>query len=217
MEHLHSLNESQHLPTFLDMLKEVANIGAGNAATAFSALLNKKVNMHVPSVHIYTYQEVVEVNGNDENLTVGGLSCVSGPLSSQLLLLMSHQNVEQWITDLLHSQNEAFHSLYDHMEQSAIAELMNILTGAYASALGDFFQEPLFCSLPAISLDMSAALISDACIAQSDDYDQLLVIQTSMVFVEESTKEICQLMIFLDAHSLTQIVRGVTDGCNEYE
>lgn len=100
--------------------------------------------MRVPSVHIYTYQEVVEANGNDENVTVGGLSQVSGSLSSQLLLLMSYQNVERWIANLLQSQNEMFSSLYDHMEQSALAELMNMLTGAYASALGDFLKNHSF-------------------------------------------------------------------------
>ncbi|MCA1028491.1 chemotaxis protein CheC [Cytobacillus kochii] len=203
----YSINDRHHLPKFIDMLKEVANIGAGNAATALSSLLDKKVNMHVPSVHIYTYQEVVEANGNDENVTVGGLSQVSGSLSSQLLLLLSYQNVERWIADLLQSQNEMFSSLYDHMEQSALAELMNMLTGAYASALGDFFEEPLFCSLPAISIDMSAALISDACITQSYDYDELLVIQTSMEIVEESKEELCHLLIFLDNHSLSEILK----------
>lgn len=38
----YSINNRHHLPKFIDMLKEVANIGAGNAATALSSLLDKK-------------------------------------------------------------------------------------------------------------------------------------------------------------------------------
>ena len=36
----------------LDALKEVSNIGAGNAATALSMMLGKKIDMTVPSVNM---------------------------------------------------------------------------------------------------------------------------------------------------------------------
>ena len=36
----------------LDALAEVGNIGAGNAATALSQMINRKVNMSVPAVNI---------------------------------------------------------------------------------------------------------------------------------------------------------------------
>ena len=41
----------------LDILKEIGNIGAGNAATALSNLLNKKIDMNVPNVRIVSFDE----------------------------------------------------------------------------------------------------------------------------------------------------------------
>ena len=35
---------------YFDVLKEIGNIGAGNATTAISNMLNLKVNMEVPKV-----------------------------------------------------------------------------------------------------------------------------------------------------------------------
>ncbi|MBP2033226.1 chemotaxis protein CheY-P-specific phosphatase CheC [Clostridium algifaecis] len=42
----------------IDALKEVANIGTGNAATALSQLLNKKVDMNVPFINIVPLEKI---------------------------------------------------------------------------------------------------------------------------------------------------------------
>ncbi len=39
----------------LDILKEIGNIGAGNAATALAQLINKKIIMRVPEVNILIF------------------------------------------------------------------------------------------------------------------------------------------------------------------
>ena len=43
----------------LDALKEVSNIGAGNAATALSMMIGKKVDMSVPAVNIIKLDDIV--------------------------------------------------------------------------------------------------------------------------------------------------------------
>ena len=44
----------------LDVLKEIGNIGSGNAATALSKLVNKKIDMEVPRVKILEFKEVTD-------------------------------------------------------------------------------------------------------------------------------------------------------------
>lgn len=46
-----------------DILKEIGNIGAGNAATSLSMLLGQKIDMMVPSVEIADFNEVIELVG----------------------------------------------------------------------------------------------------------------------------------------------------------
>ena len=44
-----------------DVLKEIGNIGAGNATTSMSQLINQQVKMEVPSVEVVTLNEMIEI------------------------------------------------------------------------------------------------------------------------------------------------------------
>ncbi|HWR57022.1 MAG TPA: chemotaxis protein CheC, partial [Negativicutes bacterium] len=47
----------------LDALREIGNVGAGNAATALSQLINKKINMSVPKVSVAPIGDVPDLVG----------------------------------------------------------------------------------------------------------------------------------------------------------
>ena len=44
----------------LDALREVFNIGSGNAATSLSFLLNRKIDMGIPNIKIVRLEEILE-------------------------------------------------------------------------------------------------------------------------------------------------------------
>src|SRR5699024_11992951 len=53
-----------------DVLREIGNIGAGNAATSMSQLINKDVTMEVPSVKVVSINEMMEeIGGPDRKST----------------------------------------------------------------------------------------------------------------------------------------------------
>ena len=49
-----------------DALREVSNIGTGNAATALSMLLNQKIDMTVPSINLIELSMLFDQVGEDE-------------------------------------------------------------------------------------------------------------------------------------------------------
>ena len=55
IENCEKLNEIQ-----IDVLREIGNIGSGNAVTALSQMINKPVGMHIPAVHIMNVKEAAE-------------------------------------------------------------------------------------------------------------------------------------------------------------
>ena len=76
---------------YVDVLREIGNIGAGNATTAISNMLNLKVNMDVPKVELLTFQELPAAISAEEE-TIAGIyleveSDISGfsPLFSKSL------------------------------------------------------------------------------------------------------------------------------------
>ncbi len=44
----------------LDMMKEISNIALGNSATSLSNLLNARINMSIPNVHIESISDFIE-------------------------------------------------------------------------------------------------------------------------------------------------------------
>ena len=54
-----------------DVLRELGNIGAGNATTALSSMLNTKVDMNVPKVDLLGFDELHEIMGGAETIVVG--------------------------------------------------------------------------------------------------------------------------------------------------
>ena len=76
--------------TYLDVLKEIGNIGAGNAMTALSQMLNCKVDMKVPQVKLLDFNEVGALMGGEEQVMVGVFLGVEGDITGSMMFLVDH-------------------------------------------------------------------------------------------------------------------------------
>ena len=65
-----------------DMLKELGNIGTGNAITALSAMLGKEIVMECPEVRVVGFNEVPDTLGGMEAIRVGVLVQTGGDMGS---------------------------------------------------------------------------------------------------------------------------------------
>jgi len=72
----------------IDVLREIGNIGSGNAATALAKMLNKRVNMDVPQVKVLQFQEVSDILGGAEIPVVGLLLRVTGDISGSIMFIL---------------------------------------------------------------------------------------------------------------------------------
>jgi len=178
---------------YLDVLKEVGNIGAGNAATALAKLMGKKIVMDVPDIKIIEFKEVNEMFDNAERPVVGVLVKVDGDLPSYVMLIMEYETAKLILNVLLgispdsekaaDSKNNT-DELTD-LELSAIMEVGNILTGSYLSALSELTGLNAQPSVPAIAIDMVGAILSVPAIELGKICDTVLYIESR--FSEGST------------------------------
>ena len=165
-------------PFQLDALKEIGNMGAGNAATAFSTLLNKKIDMTVPQVTILPFDQVAETMGGAESLVAGVFLVVTGGAPSNFLFILPSSSALVLVDMLTGSTHEEGAIELTEMDQSALMEIGNILTGSYLNALGAFTNLVLIPSPPALAYDMANALLNEVLIeiGQVDDY--AIIIET---------------------------------------
>lgn len=162
-----------------DALKEIGNIGAGNAATAFAQFLDTKIDMTVPFVSIVPMAEVPEVTGDIETKVVSVLLKVMGEAPGSILLILSEASTENLLEMVLFSEQELDDN--NEVQVSAIKEIGNILSGSYLNAINQMTAMNLFQSVPAYSHDMAGAILSSSMITISEESDYALLIETKFI------------------------------------
>lgn len=178
----------------LDVLKEIGNIGAGNAATALSTLLNKKINMRIPSIKIVEFNELLDYVGGPEEEIVSVFLRIQGSLPGSMFVVLQ-PNQAQSLANQLIPDMEA--DIRDHeLALSAIAEIGNILSGSYLSALSEFTDIHMFPSVPSLTVDMAGAILMQGLLEISKESDYVIVIDT-MIEDEENTSKSIQGHFFL--------------------
>ena len=163
-----------------DVLKELGNIGAGNATTALSKLINAKIDMRVPKVNLLGFSELAKAMGREEEIMVGILLLLEGDVDGMMMFLLDVASARALVNSLMgKAEEEANDDInFDEMEFSALREIGNIITGSYLSALSDMTRLTIVSSVPSLQIDMAEAILSIPAIEFSKIGDKVLLIQT---------------------------------------
>ncbi len=173
MEDVRDLKELQ-----LDALKEVANIGAGHAATALSQLTSRTIMIAVPEVNIRPLEEVPELLGRPDEVIAAVLMHMMGDLTGRTLVLFPEPSAKA-LCDILFRRSAGTTSDFTAMEQSGLKEAGNILASAYMNALSDFMGMMLVPSVPSLVIDLSAAILTTAYLNFGHDRDYVFCVETA--------------------------------------
>lgn len=162
---------------YFDVLKEIGNIGAGNAMTALSQMLQCKVDMKVPQVRLLEFQEVGSLMGGEEQLMVGVYLAVEGDITGSIMFLVKQDSAKHLVDKLMMGMGSDGPDL-NEMELSAMKEISNIITGAYLNSLSTLTNLKIYPSPPALAMDMAGAILSVPAIEFGTIGDRILLIQS---------------------------------------
>ena len=169
---LDALDDTQY-----DVLKEIGNIGAGNATTALAQLINTKIDMSVPQVSLVPFNRIADTIGSEETVLVGILLGLEGDISGMMMFLLQEKSAHN-LVNILMGNPDAKEGTFDEMEMSALSEIGNIIAGSYLSALAGLTNMTIVASVPSLSVDMAGALLSVPAIESGKIGDKVLLIQT---------------------------------------
>ena len=162
---------------YYDVLKELGNIGAGNAMTALSQMLQCKVDMKVPQVRLLEFSEVGDLVGGDEQVMVAVFLGVEGDITGSMMFMLQEQSarhlIQKTTMGLVPEGSE-----FEEMGLSAMQEVGNIITGAYLNSLSSMTSLTIFPSPPALTIDMAGAILSVPAIQFGIYGDKILLIQS---------------------------------------
>lgn len=171
------LNLDNMSSQYFDVLKEIGNIGAGNATTALSQMLGCKVDMKVPQVKLLDFQEVGAIMGGEEQIMAGIYLLVEGDISGSIMFLLQEEAAHILVSRLM-GMECGTEGNFGEMEISAMKEIGNIITGAYLNSLSMLTNMKIYPSVPDISIDMAGAILSVPAIEFGTVGDKILLIQT---------------------------------------
>ena len=141
----------------LDVLKEVSNIGAGNAATSLSSLLGRTVDMQVSRVVPMPFNGIVDYAGGAERMILSVFVRIEGGISGNMLFVMGTSDALALIS---HMTGASGGEGFTDMGLSVIHEVGNIMIGSYITALSDFLGFELTPSVPSLAMDMAGAILA---------------------------------------------------------
>ncbi len=162
---------------YFDVLKEIGNIGAGNATTAISNMLNLKVNMDVPKVEFMKVQELPTAISAEEETVVGIYLEVESDIGGSMMFLLKMGSA-QYLVNHLMGRPDDYAEEFNEMDISAIKEIGNIISGSYLSALSTMTNMVITSSVPYLAIDMAGAILSVPAIQFGQYGDNALLIQT---------------------------------------
>jgi chemotaxis protein CheC len=173
MEDVRDLKESQ-----LDAMREVANIGAGHAATALSQMTNRTIMINVPRVKIRPLEDAGDMLGPPDQVVASVLMHMMGDLTGRAMLLFP-EPAALVLCDYLFRRERGTTTAFGEMEQSSLKEAGNILASAYLNALSDFMGMMLVPSVPSLVIDLSGAILTSAHLNFGHDREYALCVETS--------------------------------------
>lgn len=161
----------------MDVLKEIGNIGAGNAATSLSTMIGKGVEIDVPSVKLVELSDIYEYLKNPEEIVASTIVGIRGDAPGKMLMNFDSNSTKHLISLLTGERPEDLTAM-NEMESSVISEVGNIICSTYVISLSNFTSLFLETDVPILIVDMFAAIISETSIMASKDYDDVLMIET---------------------------------------
>src|SRR4051812_8097642 len=203
MEDVRDLKDSQ-----LDAMREVANIGAGHAATALSQMTNRTIMITVPRVNIRPLEETCDTVGTPEEVMAAILMHMMGDLTGRALLLFPQRSART-LCDFLMRRELGTTQEFGEMEQSALKEAGNILASAYLNALSDFMGMMLVPSVPSLVIDLSGAALTSAHLNFGHDREYAFCVETSMRVEGSPSPMAGHFLLLPDVASLRSIFNAI--------
>lgn len=170
-----NLNEIDN--KYYDVLREIGNIGAGNATTALAQLLNMKLDMRVPKVALLEFNKLAETICGEEDIVVGIYLFLEGDINGSMMFMLEESSAHVLVNHLL-GKDLNDREKFNELDLSALQEIGNIITGAYLSSLGGLTGLFINASVPYLTVDMAAAILSVPAIEFGKLGDRALLIET---------------------------------------
>ena len=182
----------------IDVLKEVGNIGSGNATTALSSMVGKLIDIEVPKVEVLDFNDAIEAVGGPEKVIAGILIRINGDIDGMIMFLFE-QNLIALIEETFFGDAPPDIFSLTEAQMSALTEMGNIMAGSYVNAIAQLAGMTIDVEVPVMTIDMLGAIMSVPAIEMGEMGDKLLFIDNNMIIDQTSIQSKMLLLPTIDS------------------
>ena len=208
MNNIEMLSEEQ-----LDFLREMMNIGAGNAATALSQILGSMVDLVIPKVHILPAPKTVSLFDEPSLLVACVRMGMVGDISGSIFFIVSEAQKAAFIQMIKQAMPQPETQIQD-LDSSVLMEIGNITAGVYLGAIQDFCKLKIFHFVPTLATDMIQSLLDESLATLSREVENIILIEN--IFITDVGKVRTFLLLVPSASSIVKLVSSIEDARMAY-
>ena len=139
----------------LDFIREMMNIGAGNAATALEQMLGPKIELKIPLVKTYSRTDIdviyKDIGDPIQTFTTVSMN-LAGDVKGKIVFVVGSKDLVK-LTSLMEKATPGRRKIIMPLDLSVVPEIGNILAGTYLSSLHDFCMLNIHHSVPKLKTD----------------------------------------------------------------
>ncbi len=120
-----------------DVLKEIENMGAGNASKYMSELVNREVNLVVPETKIVKKEDIENIVGGPDQLIICMYSPITGDVSGNAVIALQKNQAFKLI-DILEKKELGYTDMLDEDGMNQLENAGRILITPYLEPITEF-------------------------------------------------------------------------------
>ncbi len=186
-----------------DVLREVGNIGTGNAITALSRLTQTSIEMNVPKIKIIKYRELPALLGDKDDPHAGVVLTVDGDIDGVITFILNENFARTMLKNMIGESPQHLKDM-DSMAESAVCEVGNVMCNSYLNALAIMANLQMSVSVPNLRVDSTEGILDTFVRKYLDKGEELLFIENT--FYYEKQELISHILMHPKFHSITELL-----------
>jgi len=190
----------------LDFVKEMMNIGAGNAAAALQQMLECPVDLNIPKVHVLHPSLVPSILEKPASVVACVRMGMVGDITGSIFFIVPEEH-RKILIDMAQRALTGSQRKPEEVELSTLAEIGNILSGVYLTAIHDFCGMDIFHTVPVLAIDMIQSLLDEALAKTSLQLQIALLIENEFILQEHHIRTL--LLVIPAADSIEPLINAL--------
>jgi chemotaxis protein CheC len=175
-------------PELLESLREVGNVGSGNAASKLGELLRRRCMIDIPEVSFLNFEVLKEIFETADSMIVCIQLKIMGDIPATLLVLLKRvyaYTIADYISGIVKQTGEKDRELN---VQFALKKVGDLITKSFSDAISKFLQTKASFTMPEIQIDSWSMTLKNAIASMGSPEEEKLVISCTF-FDPEKTFE----------------------------